>query len=301
MLIENFKVGGLRHTGSTTKPAQARPAAGVLLDHRLRSGPARTPPGRLRLPDPGHRRADEPHRPAGAGEPGAGPYEDGRGSHRYPTGLYANVGILAALAHRERTGEGQHIDIALLDVQVACLANQAMNYWCGRSRRDSATAPQRRALPGFPDRRWRHDPGGRQRRAVREFLCRGRPAATRSRRAIPYKCQPGCESQGARVTAAQNDRAALPREWIALLERSGVPCGPINDLAAVFSDPHVRARQLQLDLPHPYGCVPSVADPALRNASRVPRGAADARRREMLREMPRSQAEIAGLHAQGCI
>ncbi len=47
------------------------------------------------------------------------------------TGLYAAIGILAALSHRDRTGEGQHIDVGLLDVQVACLANQAMNYLAG--------------------------------------------------------------------------------------------------------------------------------------------------------------------------
>ena len=62
------------------------------------------------------------------GEPGAGPQKVGVALTDILTGLHAAVAILAALAHRERTGEGQHIDLALLDVQVACLANQAMNY-----------------------------------------------------------------------------------------------------------------------------------------------------------------------------
>ena len=62
------------------------------------------------------------------GEPGAGPQKAGVAVTDILTGLYAAIGILAALAHRERTGIGQHIDLGLLDVQVACLANQAMNY-----------------------------------------------------------------------------------------------------------------------------------------------------------------------------
>jgi crotonobetainyl-CoA:carnitine CoA-transferase CaiB-like acyl-CoA transferase len=61
-------------------------------------------------------------------EPGAGPQKSGVAVTDILTGLYATIGILAALSHRERTGIGQHIDIGLLDVQVACLANQAMNY-----------------------------------------------------------------------------------------------------------------------------------------------------------------------------
>src|SRR5277367_1184612 len=61
-------------------------------------------------------------------EPGSGPQKAGVAVTDILTGLYATIGILAALSHRDRTGIGQHIDIGLLDVQVACLANQAMNY-----------------------------------------------------------------------------------------------------------------------------------------------------------------------------
>ena len=61
-------------------------------------------------------------------EAGAGPQKAGVAVTDILTGLYATIGILAALAHRERSGVGQHIDLGLLDVQVACLANQAMNF-----------------------------------------------------------------------------------------------------------------------------------------------------------------------------
>lgn len=61
-------------------------------------------------------------------EPGPGPQKAGVAVADILTGLYAAIGVLAALAHRDQTGVGQHIDIGLLDVQVACLANQAMNY-----------------------------------------------------------------------------------------------------------------------------------------------------------------------------
>ncbi len=65
------------------------------------------------------------------GEPGEGPMKCGVAFADIFSGLYATIGILAALAHRERTGEGQHIDVALLDAQVAVLANQALNYLVG--------------------------------------------------------------------------------------------------------------------------------------------------------------------------
>ena len=67
----------------------------------------------------------------GAQEPGAGPQKAGVAVTDILTGLYASIGILAALAHRERTGAGQYIDVSLMDVQVACLANQALNYLIG--------------------------------------------------------------------------------------------------------------------------------------------------------------------------
>ena len=106
------------------------------------------------------------------GEPGAGPQKVGVALTDILTGLYATVAVLAALAQRDRTGQGQHIDLALLDVQVACLANQAMNYPDhGRgAQAHGQRASEHRALPGLSDRRRRHDSRHRQRRPVRAVL-----------------------------------------------------------------------------------------------------------------------------------
>ena len=128
IVIENFKAGGLRAYGldyeslradnprliycsitgfGHTGPYAARPGYDFLIQAM---GGLMSITGRK------------------AGEAGAGPQKVGVALTDILTGLYGTVGILAALAHRERTGVGQHIDMALLDVQVACLANQAMNY-----------------------------------------------------------------------------------------------------------------------------------------------------------------------------
>jgi crotonobetainyl-CoA:carnitine CoA-transferase CaiB-like acyl-CoA transferase len=96
------------------------------------------------------------------------------------------------------------------------------------------------------------------------------------------------------------------REWIAILERCGVPCGPINDLAAVFADPHVVARQLQLDLPHPFGRAPGIASPIRLSATPVayrrPPPTLGQHTCEVLQELLLlSEAEIAELRVQGCL
>src|SRR5450432_3906375 len=85
-------------------------------------------------------------------EPGAGPQKAGVAVTDILTGLYAAIGVLAALSHRERTGIGQHIDIGLLDVQVACLANQAMNYLVSGSvpRRSGNAHPNLVPYQDFP-------------------------------------------------------------------------------------------------------------------------------------------------------
>jgi crotonobetainyl-CoA:carnitine CoA-transferase CaiB-like acyl-CoA transferase len=198
------------------------------------------------------------------GEEGAGPVKVGVALTDILTGLYSTAAILAALASREQTGRGQHIDMALLDVQVACLANQAMNY----------------LTTGMPPRR----------------LGNAHPNI------VPYQDFPTadgdfiltvgndgqfrkfCEVAG--LTALADDprfstnqarvahRAALiplirqatvfktTAEWVTALEQAGVPCGPINDLQQVFADPQVQARGLRIELPHPLaGTVPQVASP----------------------------------------
>ena len=197
------------------------------------------------------------------GEPGAGPQKVGVALTDVLTGLYATTAILAALAHRERTGLGQHIDLALLDVQVASLANQSMNYLA------SGEAPGRmgNAHPNvvpyqdFPTAdgdfiiavgndgqfarlcgvvggaEWAEDPRfatNAARVANRDILIPLLSAATRTR-----------------STA----------EWVATLERVGVPCGPINNLAQVFADPQVQSRQARRSMERDGVTVDLVANP----------------------------------------
>ncbi|WP_131110579.1 CaiB/BaiF CoA transferase family protein [Sulfuricystis thermophila] len=198
------------------------------------------------------------------GEEGAGPQKVGVALTDILTGLYATVGILAALHHRERIGEGQHIDLALLDVQVACLANQALNYLV------SGVAPKRmgNAHPNIvPYQDFPTADGdmilaiGNDAQFARFCSIAGHPEwATDARFA----------TNAARVDhrdvliplIRQATVTKTTDEWIARLEAAKVPCGPINDLARVFADPQVVHRRLRLDLERPEGgTVPQVANP----------------------------------------
>ncbi len=198
------------------------------------------------------------------GDEGGGPVKVGVALTDILTGLYSTTAILAALAHRDQSGVGQYIDMALLDVQVACLANQAMNYLT------TGVAPKRlgNAHPNivpyqdFPTadgdfiltvgndsqfRKFAEVAGQSQWATDPRFLTNKLRVANRSelipliRQATVFK------------TTAQ---------WVDELEAAGVPCGPVNDLAQVFADPQVLARGLALELPHALGGqVAQVASP----------------------------------------
>ncbi|HEK1688631.1 TPA: CoA transferase [Pseudomonas putida] len=198
------------------------------------------------------------------GEQGAGPMKVGVALTDILTGLYSTVAILAALAHRDQSGEGQHIDMALLDVQVACLANQAMNYLT------TGTSPKRlgNAHPNivpyqdFPT-------------ADGDFILTvGNDGQFRKFAEVAGQPQWADDPRFATNKQRVAHRAELiplirqatvfktTAEWVAELERAGVPCGPINDLAQMFQDPQVVARGLRVDVPHPLaGSVPQVASP----------------------------------------
>ena len=199
-----------------------------------------------------------------AEEPGAGPQKAGVAVADILTGLYASIGILAALTHRERTGVGQYIDVSLLDVQVACLANQALSYLV------SGQVPERmgNAHPSivpyqdFPTRDgYMIIAVGNDAQFARLCAAAGLPRlaadpmfATNKERVAnrAVLIERLCEVTRTRDTA----------QWVADLERVGVPCGPINAIDQVFADPQVRARAMQLELPHPLaGKVPLIANP----------------------------------------
>lgn len=197
-------------------------------------------------------------------EEGAGPVKVGVALTDILTGLYSTVAILAALAHREQGGAGQHIDMALLDVQVACLANQALNYLT------TGMAPKRlgNAHPNIvPYQDFPTADGdfiltvGNDSQFRKFAEVAGQPqwaddprfASNKQRVAHRAELVPLIRQATVFKTTAQ---------WVDELERAGVPCGPINDLAQVFADPQVQARQLAVELPHALaGMVSLVASP----------------------------------------
>lgn len=178
------------------------------------------------------------------GAPGAEPLKVGVAVADLFSGMYAATGILAALRHAERTGEGQQVDIALLDCQTAMLANQAMNYFV------SGVAPTRlgNAHPNITPYQVFPTADGHIVLAV------GNDGQFRS-----FCAEAGLDTLPTDALFASNPARIAHRDalveiiaavmrnrttdaWIAALETAGVPCGPINAIDQVFADPQVRAR-----------------------------------------------------------
>lgn len=189
-------------------------------------------------------------RPDGA--EGAGPVKVGVALTDIMTGLYATVAILAALKHREQSGEGQHIDLALLDVQIACLANQAANYLVG------GIVPQRmgNAHPNIVPYQEFPTADGYMIVAVgndSQFanLCKtlGKPEWASNERFVTNPQR--VNNRGELIALIHGMTVGRTTdEWVAAMEAAGVPCGPINTLDRVFSDPHVQARGTRIEMPH---------------------------------------------------
>ena len=198
------------------------------------------------------------------GEIGAGPMKVGIAITDVLTGMYASVAICAAITHVERTGQGQYIDMALLDTIVAFNANQAVSYMA------SGNIPQRwgNAHPNVvPYEVFATSDGhlilavGNDGQHARFWNVAGRPEIA---------ADPLFKTNSQRII---NRRALIPliaevmatrtkAEWIAQLEAATVPCGPINNMQEVFEDAQVNHRGLRVDMPHALGGVaPVVASP----------------------------------------
>jgi crotonobetainyl-CoA:carnitine CoA-transferase CaiB-like acyl-CoA transferase len=183
------------------------------------------------------------------GEPGAEPLRVGVAVADLFTGMYAATSVLAALLHARATGEGQHIDLALFDVQAAMLANQASNYFVSGKvpRRTGNRQPNLAPYEPFPaaDRPVIIAVGNDgQFRA----LCRalGDPAladdprfATNAHR-VEHRAE-----LAERIGALTRKRPA--QHWVDALEAAGVACGPINTIDKVFEEPQARARELLVE------------------------------------------------------
>ncbi|HEV7264755.1 MAG TPA: CaiB/BaiF CoA-transferase family protein [Falsiroseomonas sp.] len=180
------------------------------------------------------------------------------------TGMYAAVAILAAVAKRERTGEGETIDLAMLDVQAGFLANQAMNWLVGGKvpHRAGNRHPNIQPQDVFPAQ------DGHIVLAVGndgQFakLCEaiGRPDWTSDARFARNADRVRNEAELSPLLAARFQDFTRA-ELTALLDAAGVPCGPINTVPDVFADPQVRHREMLRHLPHPLaGSVPQVVSP----------------------------------------
>jgi crotonobetainyl-CoA:carnitine CoA-transferase CaiB-like acyl-CoA transferase len=206
------------------------------------------------------------------GEPGAGPQKVGVALTDILTGLYSVISVLAALNHRHLTGEGQHVDLALLDVQVTSLANQNMNYLT------SGIAPVRmgNAHPNIVPYQDFPTADGAMIIAVGNdgqfaALCKvlGHPEWAKDERfatnTLRVKYRETVIGLLSSVTATRPTS-----DWVKACEGVGVPCGPINDLKAVFDDPHVQARKLKIEMPHPTaGTMPLVGSPIRMSATPV--------------------------------
>lgn len=206
------------------------------------------------------------------GEDGEGPMKVGVALTDILTGLYASNAVLAALAWRERSGQGQHIDLALLDVQVACLANQAMNYLTSghNPTRLGNAHPNIVPYQDFPTadgymilaigndgqfQRFCTEAGNAEIAEDVRFMTNKSRVENRDY-LIPI------------INKLTVQRSTA--DWIQALEALAVPCGPINSLSEVFDDPQVKSRGMRVNMPHSTaGNIPLVANPIHLSATPV--------------------------------
>jgi formyl-CoA transferase len=269
VLVENFKVGGLKHYGldyeslkainpkliycSVTGFGQDGPyaeRAGYDLMVQAMSG-MMSITGR------------------GDGEPGGGPQRVGVALTDLFTGVYAATAILAALEVRHRTGEGQHIDMALLDVGMAILANQAGGFL------NTGKVPQRQgnshpSLVPYQDMPTKDGAMllaiGNDGQFARFCEVAGCSALALDER---YATNPQRvkhrEELVPQLEAITRTRSTA--EWIAALEHKAVPCGPINDIGQAFADAQVKARGLAIEQPRSPQAVAQEGIPAIRGVA----------------------------------
>ncbi len=187
--------------------------------------------------------------------PGGGPQKVGVAATDLMTGMYAATAILAALRHAERTGQGQHIDLALLDTQVAWLANQASNWLVG------GVVPDRQgtAHPNIVPYQVMPAADGYFMLAVGNDAQFARLCGVIDEPQLA--ADPRYATNAARVAhraelvplLQQRLRTRPAAHWLAALEQVGVPANPVNRIDQVFDDAQVQARGLRIELPHASG------------------------------------------------
>ncbi len=206
------------------------------------------------------------------GLPGAGPQKVGVAVADLFTGMYATVAILAALRHRDLTGQGQAIDMALLDTQVAMLANLGANYL------STGVSPQRAGNAHqniVPYQVFEVADGhvilavGNDAQFARCCAVAGCPELASDQRFVTNSLRVQNREQLVPLLAARM-RQRPRAEWLLALDAAKVPCGPINNLAEVFADPQVQARDMVTTVAHPHhAALPLVASPMKLSATPV--------------------------------
>ena len=315
ILVENFKVGGLKHYGLDYESLKA-------LNPRLiycsitgfgQTGPyaeragydlmIQAMSGLMSITG----RADD--------VPGGGPQRMGVALVDVMTGVYACSAILAAIEVRHRTGQGQHIDMALLDVGMAMLANQGAGFL------NTGTIPQRQgnSHPSLvPYQDFPTQDGamllaiGNDGQFARFCAAAGQPAWAEDARYRSNALR--VKHRDTLVPALQTvTRQRSTAQWIALLQDKAVPCGPINDVGQAFADAQVVARNLVVKQPlapvdtaqAATKLIATVASPLRLLGTppvlRRPPPALGEHTDEVLAELGLDAAAIAALRAQGVV
>jgi crotonobetainyl-CoA:carnitine CoA-transferase CaiB-like acyl-CoA transferase len=196
---------------------------------------------------------------------GGGPQKVGVAVADLFTGLYATVGILAALRHAEKTGQGQHVDMALLDTQVAMLANLGANYLVsgqkegkvpGRAGNAHQNIVPYQVFEVAPTPDGQKDylilAVGNDGQYAKFCAVAGRPDLATDERFV--KNADRVRHRATLVPMLETlFKQRSKTDWLNALEAAKVPCGAINNLAEVFADPHVRSRDMVTTWDHPTG------------------------------------------------
>jgi crotonobetainyl-CoA:carnitine CoA-transferase CaiB-like acyl-CoA transferase len=240
--------------------------------------------------------------------PGGGPQKVGVPIVDLMTGMYATVGVLAALANRDQTGRGDYVDIAMLDVQVAFLANQAMNYLVsGKTPGHSGNRhPNIQPQNVFACREGQIALAvGNDEQFAKFSSVIGRPELAADER---FNKNAGRVRNLAELYAIIGP-CLLTRggtEWVVVLEAAGVPCAAINSIDTALKEPQVQHREMLRHLPHPTaGTVPQVVSPirlteAPLSFERAP-PLLGQHTVEVLSELGLSQADIGDLRARNIV
>ncbi len=264
VLIENFKVGGLKQYGLDYESLKSEMPGLIYcsITGFGQDGPFSHRPGYdFMIQGMGGLMSITGERD---GLPGAGPQKAGVAVTDVFTGLYGTIAIMGALRERDHSGLGQHIDLALLDCHIAMLANQNLNYMT------SGVAPGRAGNAHqnvVPYQVFKTSDG-------HMILAVGNDSQFKSFcKAVDH---PEWASDARFVTNSQriiNRESLIPMvealiatrardEWIAIFEKVGVPCGPIQTIDQVFDHPQVKARKVWREVNHPVaGSSPTTANP----------------------------------------